>query len=181
LLLRFAWSAKRLHYGGVHIRNEGIADIEAIRRVNEAAFGQPDEARLVDALREQATPFFSLVAEDGGAVVGHICFTPVEVGDTVILGLAPMAVSPERQNQGIGTRLVEAGLRECRRAGFGAVVVLGHPQYYPRFGFEPAAPKGLRSEYDVPDDVFMLLELVPGAAAELKGTARYHRAFRDLV
>lgn len=162
------------------IRRETPADVAAIRRVNEAAFGQPDEARLVDALREQATPFLSLVAEEEGRIVGHICFTPVEVGEAVILGLAPMAVVPERQNQGIGSRLVEAGLEECRRAGFGAVVVLGHPDYYPRFGFAPAAPRGLRSEYDVPDPVFMLLELVPGAAAGLEGVARYHPAFRAL-
>ena len=168
----------------VRIRPEAASDIDAIRRVNEAAFGQPGEARLVDALRERATPFLSFVAEDGGAIVGHICFTPVTVqgtGEAIILGLAPMAVLPERQNQGIGTQLVEAGLDACRRAGYGAVVVLGHPEYYPRFGFEPAAPKGLRSEYDVPDEVFMLLELVPGAATELEGTARYHRAFRDFV
>jgi putative acetyltransferase len=165
----------------MHIRNEGIADIEAIRRVNEAAFGQPAEARLVDALREQATPFLSLVADDDGAIVGHICFTPVEAGHTTILGLAPMAVLPERQKEGIGTKLIEAGLAACRRAGFGAVVVLGHPQYYPRFGFEPAATKGLRSEYDVPHEAFMLLELVPGAAAGLEGVARYHRAFSDFV
>lgn len=165
----------------MRIRNEGIADIEAIRRVNEAAFGQLAEARLVDTLREEATPFLSLVADDDGAVVGHICFTPVTAGETTILGLAPMAVLPERQNQGIGKKLVEAGLEACRRAGFGVVVVLGHPQYYPRFGFAPAATKGLRSEYDVPHEVFMLLELIPGAAAGLEGVARYHRAFGDFV
>ena len=165
----------------MRIRNEGIADIDAIRRVNEAAFGQPAEARLVDALREQATPFLSLVAEDEAAIVGHICFTPVTVGETMILGLAPMAVLPARQNEGIGTKLVAAGLEACRRAGFSAVVVLGHPRYYPRFGFAPAAQRGLRSEYDVPDEVFLLLELVPGGAAGLTGIARYHDAFRDVV
>lgn len=165
----------------MRIRTEAIADIDAIRRVNEAAFGQLAEGRLVDALREQATPFLSLVAEDGGAIVGHICFTPVTAGNTTILGLAPLAVLPERQNEGIGTKLVEAGLEACRRAGFGAVVVLGHPRYYARFGFEPAATKGLRSEYDVPHEAFMLLELIPGAAAGLEGVARYHRAFGDFM
>ena len=162
------------------IRRERPEDVDAIRRVNEAAFGQPDEARLVDALRGAATPFLSLVADDDGTVVGHICFTPVELDGTTILGLAPMAVVPERQRHGIGSRLVEAGLEECRRAGFGAVVVLGHPEYYPRFGFEPAAPKGIVSEYDVPAPVFMILELVPGALAGRKGVARYHRAFAEL-
>ena len=160
----------------IRIRFESPADIDAIRRVNEAAFGQPDEARIVDALRAAAHPFLSLVADDDGEIVGHIAFSPVDAGGMTILGLAPMAVAPHRQRQGIGTMLVEAGLEECRRAGFGAVVVLGHPDYYPRFGFEPAAPKGLTSEYDVPDPVFMVLELVPGAAPN--GVARYHDAFR---
>lgn len=143
----------------------------------------------MDALREAARPFLSLVAEihgeiDGG-IVGHICFSPVEVersdGRKVeILGLAPMVVLPERQNQGIGSKLVEAGLDACREAGYGVVIVLGHPEYYPRFGFVPAAPRGLVSEYDVPEPVFMMTELVPGAAAEVQGVARYHEAFRDV-
>lgn len=162
----------------IHVRFEEPSDVAAIRRVNEAAFGQPDEARLVDLLRDAARPFLSLVAEDEGEIVGHIAFTPVDAGGTTILGLAPMAVAPERQRQGIGSMLVRRGLEACRRAGFAAVVVLGHPEYYPRFGFEPAAPHGLRSEYDVPDPVFMVLELVPGAAP--RGLARYHSAFRSL-
>lgn len=161
------------------IRIETPADIDAIRRVHEAAFGQPDEAQLVDALREAAPhPFISLVADEEGAIVGHICFTPVSVGQNVILGLAPMAVVPERQRQGIGTRLVEAGLEECRHAGFNVVVVVGHPEYYPRFGFVAAAPLGLSCEYDVPEPVFMIKELHPGAVAELKGVVRYHEVFR---
>jgi putative acetyltransferase len=161
------------------IRRETAADIPAIRRVNELAFGRPNEARLVDALREAATPFLSLVADDGGAIVGHIAFTPVTVGPAVILGLAPMAVLPGRQHQGIGSELVRAGLDACRDAGFGAVVVLGHPDYYPRFGFEPASRRGVTTEYDVPDPVFMLLELTPGGADALQGVARYHPAFAD--
>jgi putative acetyltransferase len=84
---------------------------------------------------------------------------------------------PGRQKQGIGSRLVEAGLDECRRAGFDVVVVLGHPEYYPRFGFRPASIFGLRSEYDVPDPVFMAMELTPGAAMGVQGLVRYHEAF----
>lgn len=168
----------------LRIRAERAEDIDAIRAVNAAAFDGPNEAALVDALREAAAPFLSLVADDGGEIVGHICFTPVEVerpdgAIVVVAGLAPMAVRPDRQNQGIGSRLVEAGLDECRRAVFPAVVVLGHPAYYPRFGFEPAAPRGLRSDYDVPDPVFMVLELVRGGAAALQGVAHYHPVFRD--
>lgn len=166
----------------IRIRKETAADVDDIRPVNDSAFGQLDEGRLVDALRGSASPFLSLVAEDRGRIVGHICFTPVAIVHddgrvTVIAGLAPMAVVPERQREGIGSALVEAGLEECRRAGFRAVVVVGHPEYYPRFGFEPAVRSGLTCEYDVPDPVFMLAELVPGAAADLRGLARYHEAF----
>ena len=169
----------------LQLRPETGEDRDAIRRVNELAFERPDEARLVDMLREAATPFLSLVAEDDGAIVGHICFTPVTVeredgGTAHLLGLAPMAVLPERQNQGIGSQLVRAGLDACRDAGYGAVVVLGHPDYYPRFGFEPAARRDLRSEYDVPEPVFMVAELVPGAADDLRGVARDHQAFNAL-
>lgn len=169
----------------IRIRPETPSDIPAIRHVNELAFARPNEARLVDALREAARPFLSLIAETDGEIVGHICFSRAEVerpdGHKVeILGLAPMAVLPERQNQGIGSQLVKAGLDTCREAGYGVVIVLGHPDYYPRFGFVPAAPRGLVSEYDVPEPVFMMTELVPGAAAEVQGVARYHEAFRDV-
>ena len=162
------------------IRRERIEDIASIHDVNERAFGRAGEANLVDALREQATPFISIVAEGDGRIVGHISFSPVTIehadGSTVAaIGLAPMAVAPERQNEGIGSQLVRFGLDECRRTGFGAVVVLGHPEYYPRFGFRPASVVGLRSEYDVPDPVFMVLELTPGL--DLSGVARYHAAF----
>lgn len=166
----------------MNIRRETEADLDPIRRINDLAFEGAQEGRLIDALRSAATPFISLVAEDNGELVGHICFTPVEVeredGRTfTIAGLAPMAVLPSHQKQGVGAKLIDAGLDECRRAGFGAVVVLGHPEYYPRFGFAPASRNGLRSEYDVPDEAFMLMELVRGGTDELRGVARYHPAF----
>ena len=144
----------------------------------------------MDALRTAAEPFISLVAEDKGQIVGHICFTPVTVEDRQscrseqaglpvlhVAGLAPMAVLPGRQREGIGSLLVTAGIEKCRRAGFTMAVVLGHPEYYPRFGFRPASIFGLRSEYDVPDPVFMAMELLPGAAAGVEGLVRYHEAF----
>jgi putative acetyltransferase len=161
------------------IRTETPADADAIHHVNELAFGRPAEAELVDALRHEARPFISLVAEDEGEIVGHICFTPVTVEGAfaAVAGLAPMAVLPGRQNQRVGSRLVEAGLEECRRADFGMVVVLGHADYYPRFGFRPASSFGLNSEYDVPEPVFMALELRPGAATGVHGLVRYHEAF----
>ena len=168
------------------IRAETKEDIPAVRRVNELAFGQPDEATLVDALRAAARPHISLVAVEDGRVVGHIFFSPVTIeavdeavdfGST-ILGLAPMAVLPEYQRRGIGSQLVREGLSECRRIGCEVVVVLGHPEYYPRFGFVPASQKGLRCEYPVPDEAFMVAELKPGALT-VRGLVKYGPEFGD--
>lgn len=164
----------------ITVRAEAAADIPAVHRVNELAFGRPDEADLVDALRAAARPYISLVAVDEGQVVGHIFFSPVtlEAADSAcaILGLAPMAVLPEYQRRGIGSQLVRAGLEECRRIGCDAVVVLGHPEYYPRFGFIPASRKGLRCEYPVPDEVFMVAELRPDTLS-VQGLVRYRPEF----
>jgi putative acetyltransferase len=165
----------------MHIRPERTGDIGDIRQVNLSAFETATEADLVDALREQARPILSLVAEDGPVIVGHILFSPVTLSsdpDLRIMGLAPMAVVPDGQRHGVGSALAEAGIAACREAGYEAVIVLGHPDYYPRFGFVPASRFGLRSEYDVPDDVFMAMELTPGALqGRGPGTIRYHPAF----
>jgi putative acetyltransferase len=165
------------------IRSEQPDDIQGIRHVNKTAFETATEADLVDALRQQAQPIVSLVAVDGDAIVGHILLSPVTLlshPDMQIMGLAPMAVVPVRQRQGIGSELVRAGLEECRRLGSAAVVVLGHAAYYPRFGFASASGFGLVSEYDVPDDVFMVLELRTGVLRGKPGTIRYHPAFASV-
>ena len=163
------------------IRTETFEDHGFVRRVNELAFGQPNEADLVDALRVNAHPCISLVGVVDEQVVGHIFFSPVSIetesGDFTAMGLAPMAVLPEHRNRGIGSQLVREGLKECRRLGENIVVVLGHPNYYPRFGFVPARSKGLRSEYDVPDEVFMVTELTEGALAGRRGLVKYHPEF----
>jgi len=163
------------------IRAEQAEDHAAIRRVVELAFGHRNEADLVDALRTHAHPHISLVAVLDGQVVGHIFFSPVSIesdGDAFLaIGLAPLAVLPDYQNKGIGTELVQAGLRECRRLGHEVVVVLGHPEYYPRFGFVPASQRGIRSEYDVADEVFMVAELTPGALKGREGLVKYHAEF----
>ena len=163
------------------IRPEHSTDHAAIRRVIELAFGQSNEADLVEALREQAHPHISLIAETEGRVVGHIFFSPVSIewpeGSFTALGLAPLAVLPDYQNKGIGSELVGAGLNECRRIGHEAIIVLGHARYYPRFGFVPASTKEIWSEYDVPDDVFMVAELTAGALRGRKGLVKYHPAF----
>lgn len=166
----------------VTVRPERPSDYAAVRRVNEAAFGQPDEAALVDRLREQGPSYLALVATFGAEVVGHIAFTPVAFDPPrpalEARGLAPMAVLPTYQRIGIGTALVHEGLAACRQAGADVVVVLGHPAYYPRFGFRPAAAFGLSSEYDAPPEAFMALELIPGRLGALAGTVQYHAAFQ---
>ena len=165
------------------IRREQPADVAAVHAVNEAAFATGTEAALVDALRAQAEPIVSLVAEDAGSIVGHICFSPVTLSghaELTIMGLAPMAVLPADQRRGIGSALVRSGLERCRRLGCDAVVVLGHAEYYPRFGFVPASRFGIRSEYDVPDDAFMAFEIEAGILKGRAGTIRYHAAFANL-
>ncbi len=169
--------------GKILIRPERSADEASVRIVNRSAFETSAEADLVDALREQADPTISLVADDGGSIVGHIFFSPVTLSGHAapsIMGLAPMAVLPAAQRRGIGSSLVAAGLESCRHAGSGAVVVLGHPGFYPRFGFVPASRFGMRCVYDVPDEVFMALELTPAVLAGKGGTIHYHPAFADL-
>jgi putative acetyltransferase len=165
------------------IREESSEDREAIFRLNEAAFPSPAEAQLVDELRAQADPVLSLVACAGELVVGHILFSPVTLPthpEVQLLGLAPMAVIPDRQNTGIGRRLVRAGLERCRRLNAVAIVVLGHPNFYPRFGFVPASRFAIDSDYDVPDEAFMAHELVPGALQDVSGRVCYHPAFAAL-
>jgi putative acetyltransferase len=164
----------------VHIRAEEERDWAAVQAVNESAFGSPLEARLVAALREQARPLLSLIAEERGVVIGHIMFSPVLLPGYPalrIMGLAPMAVAPEHQRKGVGSALVQAGLEQCRKLGFGAVVVLGHPEYYPRFGFAPAACFGIGCEYPAPEEAFMLVELESAYLQDATGKVKYHEAF----
>ena len=168
----------------IQIRPETKIDIGRIRTVNVAAFGTEAEADLADGLRKSGIPLISLVAEVDGKLIGHILFSPVTLSgnkaEVKIAGLAPMAVLPAHQKQGIGAALVKAGLKLCTSNGYKAVIVLGHPDYYPKFGFVPSSRFGIKSEYDVPDEVFMIKELENGALSECKGVAKYHPSFAQL-
>lgn len=163
------------------VRDERPQDHAAVRAVNASAFETPAEADLVDALRAQAQPIVSLVAEANGEVVGHVLLSPVTLDahpGLRLMGLAPLAVAPAHQRRGIGAALVRAGLQRCRQLGIGAVVVPGHPSYYPRFGFQPSARFGIRSEFDAADEAFMLIELQPECLQGASGIVRYHALFK---
>jgi putative acetyltransferase len=162
------------------IHRERPSHRSAVRVVNERAFGQPDEADLIDYLRANVRGILSFVAEVDGAPVGHILFSPVLIDGAPHVraaGLGPLAVLPEFQNRGIGTALTRRGLLACRRSGYAVVVVIGHHLFYPRFGFEPASKYGLRCEFPVPEESFMVTELRPGALDGAQGLVRYHEAF----
>lgn len=168
----------------IKVRAEKPEDLEAIRQVNVAAFGRDGEANLVDRLRSIASTF-SFVAVKSGQIVGHIFFSPVAIDgecrdDLLILGLAPVAVLPDYQRQGIGTAMIRHGLNECAQLGSKAVVVLGSPEYYRRFGFTSAKERGLTCQYKVPDEAFMVLELEQGALKDCVGMVRYRSEFDAL-
>jgi putative acetyltransferase len=162
------------------IRPEQNDDRKAIWSVNRAAFKTDAEADLVDALREGGFAEISLVAEVDGEIVGHILFSrlPIitEAGTIDAVGLAPMAVLPGHQRQGIGSRQVKAGLQACREQGHRIVVVLGHPAYYRRLGFSADLARPLASPFGG-GDAWMALELVPGALAGVQGRVEYRPPF----
>lgn len=166
----------------MQIRNERSADWPQVNALLNAAFPTAAEAQLVARLRGSASPLVALVAEEHNVVIGYILFTPVTLESTTqhLMGLAPLAVLPARQQQGIGTALVHAGLRQCRLSGVNAVFVLGHADYYPRFGFTPTAAYGIRSDYDVPAENFMMLQLNSKQNPLPHGAIHYHPEFAKM-
>ena len=168
----------------VVVRPEQPEDLAAVRGLNLTAFPNAAEANLIDALRTNGKASLSLVALQKNRIVGHILFSPVTIdsndGERPVWGLAPMAVLPEYQRQGIGSLLVKTALAHCKKAGVGSIVVLGHADYYPRFGFEKASQFGVSCEYDVPDEYFMLVELIEGAGECLSGVVRYQAEFANV-
>ena len=166
----------------VTIRKEQQKDIKAIRDVNELAFGQAEEAEIVDALRDVYDSLLSLVAVEDEKIVGHILFSMASIHDgddvTVGMGLAPMAVLPEYQGRGIGSALVCGGLEMLKEWDFPFVIVLGHATYYPRFGFEKASAYGIQPQWDgVPDEAFMIYILNDDEMQGVCGVARYRDEF----
>ena len=165
------------------IRAEERRDRDAVHAVNLYAFGRLAEADLVDTLRDQVQPTISLIAEIDGLLVGHIMFTPVVLSGHSglnIMGLGPLAVAPSHQRKSVGSALVRAGFDQCTRLGYGAVVVLGDPNYYHRFGFSSAADFDIRSEFAGPEASFMVIELQSGFLRGASGMAKYHTAFSDV-
>jgi putative acetyltransferase len=174
--------------GTCEVWDDWAEDAKTVDEVHRQAFGREDEAAMVRAVREQRAATVSLVAavqsEGSGHVesriVGHVLLTRVTTDhrdEPRGVGLAPVAVLPDYQRRGFGARLIEVALRRARLLGYRYAVVLGHPSYYPRFGFVPASRFGLRYEQRVPDEAFMALELTPGGLAGAEGVVRYLSAF----
>lgn len=167
---------------GIHVRDATPGDRAAIRAIQEAAFGRPDEATLVETLQSQGAALLSLVAECEGRPAGHVLFSrmwidaPIDASKSIdAVALAPVAVSPEWQRRGIGAELILTGLDRLRAAGESIVLVLGDPEYYTRFGFSSEAARQLASPF--PPEHFMAMELKPGALSGVAGRVRYARAF----
>ncbi len=169
----------------ITLRQETKDDFKAVFQVNQIAFGQDDEAKLVDALRNNPTVFvpdLSIVATNNNKIVGHILFTKINIKDDngnlhESLGLAPMAVSPELQKSGIGGQLIRKGFEVAKELGFKSVIVLGHEHYYPKFGFAPADKWNIKAPFDVPSNVFMAMELVKDGLKNISGTVVYPKEF----
>ncbi len=167
------------------IRKEQPEDIEVISKINIKAFGQTEEANIINKLRQKCNNLISLVAVRENQVVGHILFSPVTIehkeGNMYGMGLAPMAVLPEHQKKGIGSELVRAGISRLENRKCPFIIVIGHPDYYPRFGFIKASQLGIKSEWDVPDEAFMILVLDESKLQGISGMAKYLPEFAEAM
>jgi predicted N-acetyltransferase YhbS len=172
----------------IKLRQETQEDFKDVFDLNHIAFGQENEARLIDALRKNTKAFvpeLSIVATKNNKVVGHILFTKIKIKDdngnlNESLGLAPMAVRPEFQKFGIGGQLIKRGFEVANELGFKSVIVLGHEHYYPKFGFQPANKWNIKAPFDIPPNVFMAIELAPDGLKNISGTAVYPKEFETV-
>ena len=171
----------------VKIRNEEKQDYNEIRKINELAFNQKNEGKLVDDLRKKSdfNHLLSLVAERDGRIIGHILFYPLKIKNEkeefIVLSLAPMAVHPDFQNKGIGSKLIKRGLEASKETGYDAVIVVGHPNYYPRFGFSPACKWNIKVPIECPDDVFLAIELKKDSLKNVSGLVEFPKEYYDCM
>jgi putative acetyltransferase len=170
----------------MEIRQEKQEDINEIRALNERAFGQPQEANIIDKLRSNCEGLLSLVAIENEKIAGHILFSPAVIegqhGIIKGMGLAPMAVLPEMQRQGTGTQLVKTGIENLKKMQCPFIIVLGHPEYYPRFGFERASLYGIKCQWEgIPDEAFMVLRLDKSTMNPVSGLAKYRDEFNEAM
>jgi putative acetyltransferase len=170
----------------IKIREEIEEDYTAVRKVNDDAFGKPEEGSIVDKIREACDEIISLVAVEGEKVVGHIFFSPAVINhngkEIKGIGLAPMAVHPEYQNKGIGSLLVEEGIKRLKETSCPFIIVLGHEKYYPRFGFETASKYGIKPQWEgVPDEAFMIMINDKEKMAGVSGVAKYRKEFDEAM
>ena len=170
----------------ITLRHESPADYPSITRVNDLAFGRKAEGKLINQLRSKDSFVneLSIVAEYEGQLVGHLLFTPVDIKNEFkshqTLTLAPMAVIPEYQKKSLGSLMIIFGLQEARELGYRSVIVLGHPSYYPKFGFVPASKWNITSPFPAPDEAFMALELIPDSLVSIKGMVVFPTEFEGL-
>ena len=168
------------------IRKETPNDHEQVRKILALAFGRENEGRLVERLRKSPrfVPELSLVAEIGDEIIGHILFFPIAVKSDgpqhSSLALAPVSVVPEYQGKGIGSQLITEGLKRAKELGYQSVIVPGHPEYYPKFGFKPASEWNIRAPFEVPDEAFLAIELEEDGLRGVSGTVEYPDEFNDV-
>jgi len=165
------------------IRQENKKDYEYISKLVSSAFGRDNEAKLIEDLRKtkKFVSALSLVAEDYERIIGHILFYPVKIKgeqEFDILSLAPVSVLPDHQNMGVGSKMIEEGLRNAEILGFRSVLVIGHPNYYPKFGFEPAKKWGITAPFSIPDEAFLAIELTPDALKNVGGIVEFPEEYK---
>ncbi len=180
--------AKKGRYIGtiVTIREESKNDFSAIKQTNDKAFGQSKEGKVIDKIRKSDSQMLSLVAEINNTIVGHIFYSTAEImhnDESIVgMGLAPIAVLPEYQKQGIGKRLINESLNIIKAQSVPFIIVLGHEDYYPKFGFEIASKYGIKCQWDdVPDEAFMIMILDKEKMSDIRGVAKYKDEWNEAM